>query len=139
MLGDTQGEYEKGWIPKPTRVTKLDMYALATSPIFRIAEKQGKQGRKYRPIEHLTKLLVNSASAATETNRPQALNAFINISREHACTNTRNNCMRSVDFPHAYKTIGMRPDSDTSAYIFTPNPNDGDVYTAKLAAQTSGG
>ena len=45
---------------------------------------------------------------------------------------------RSVDFPHAYKTIAIRPSSSEAAHICFLNPVDNRPYKCRILAQSFG-
>lgn len=46
--------------------------------------------------------------------------------------------MCPIEPPRARKTIGVRPDSDAASHICMLDPNDSQVYKAKLLAQPCG-
>ena len=116
----------------------MDIASIVTSPRFCISEQRGEQERNYRAVGDLARSLANSAVSAAETYCPKDLNAFVYIARDQACPNERHIRAWPIDFHVAYKTTGMRPDSDLSAYVFLPNPNGGPFCMANLLARPFG-
>ena len=77
---------------------------MSPHPLFCISWHLGAQAIKYRLVDDAAKSRVKSADSANGAYRPRDLNMFIAIA-ETQRNPTIANKMRTVDFPHAYKTI----------------------------------
>ena len=74
-----------------------------------------------------------------DTYSPKDRNMCIALAKAQSRHPRGANRMRSVDITHAYKTIGLRPDSATHSFVILLNPVDGEVDKARLPVQYFGG
>ena len=100
-----------------TRGGSMDRYpclslvgiTLPSPPAILYGGKHGKQEPKFRLIDDLTKSLVNGTVESSGTYFPKDLDSIVAIARVQASYGADQLRARSSDFPHAYKTIALRP------------------------------
>ena len=109
---------QKGWMSMPTPATPFDRSHTVLSPRFCISEQHGAQATKFRVIGDLSRSLANAAVGAVDTYFPQDLDTFMVLARLRHTYGASNLRMWSVDFPNAYKTIGLI-DSSWGRLIFS--------------------
>ena len=131
-------EYNKGWLSKPTPVTQHDRTFTVLSPRFCISEQHGTQEPKYRVIDDLSKSMVNMTVGESDTYCPQDLDTFMVLTRLQHIHGAKNLRMWSLDFPNAYKTIGLNETSKEVAHICFINPTDKRPYKARALVQPFG-
>ena len=113
-------------------------YSAIISPRFCISEHRGIQEPKFRLIDDLTKSNVNKTVGMSEIYCPPGLDSFVALTRLQHINNDGELKQRSVDFPHAYKTIALHSPSSEVANICFLNPVDDRPYKFRILAQPFG-
>ena len=131
-------EHHKGRLSKPVPVTRSDLSQTVMSPRFCIAEQHGLQEPKYRVIEDLSRSFVNSTADTTDTYFPQSLGTLVAQVRTIAKLGASDFKAWSVDFPNAYKTIGLRESSKGASSVCFVNPHTNAPRKARILVQPFG-
>ena len=66
------------------------------------------------------------------------VDSFVALARLQHINGAEGLKLRSVDCPHAYKTIAQRPSSSEAAHICFLNPVDNRPYESRILAQPFG-
>ena len=119
-------------------MTEADLDSTILSPGFCIAEHHGIQEPKFRLIGDLAKSNVNKTVQMSEIYFRQGLDSFVALTRLQHVNGSEDLKQRSVDFPHAYKTIALRPFSAEASRICFLNPVDNRPYKCRILAQPFG-
>ena len=131
-------EYNKGWLTQPVPITKTDMKHTVKSPRFCISEQHGLQEPKYRVIGDLTRSHVNSTTDTSDAYCPQDMDALVAHVRSLAKLGASDFRARSVDFPNAYKTIGLHESPSEEATICFVEPTTNIPHKARILDQPFG-
>ena len=108
------------------------------SPRFCIAEQNGLQEPKYRVIDDLSRSEVNSTTDTTDTYCPQYLDTLVAHVRALAKLGVSDFRAWSVDFPNAYKAIGLHESSLEAATICLVDPGTNVPHKARILVQPFG-
>ena len=99
----------EGCLSEPTPVSGSDLLGAILWPRFCIAEHRGVREPELRLIDDITKPNVNRTVQMTETYCPKGLDSFVALTRLRHVNGAGGLKQWSVDFPHAHKTIALRP------------------------------
>ena len=132
-------EHSKGWLSKPSPVSRADVNLAVLSPRFCIAEQHGLQQPKFRVIDDLSRFHVNSTADTTDTYCPENLDTLVTQARTLANLGRTDLKAWSVGFPNAYKKLvyatipGPPPPCDLRARAITNHSRPG-FRPSRLAA-----
>ena len=134
----TLNEVQKGWVSTPEPISAKTIETIPLSPRFAIWEQHGAQKRKIRLIDDFKRSQVNALLHLKDTSIPNTLDTMFAMARAFALSWPLVTLMLTImDFAHAYKHIGLDPNSTQFAVIALANP-EGEVMMAHLNTQPFG-
>ena len=106
--GRTLEEARMGWVTTPVPVTDYVLGNVPLSPRFAKEEQHGAGARKIRVIDDLKASQINDLLGLAETSVPESLDVFTAMAMAHGHHSPQAQLKAfSVDFPHAYKQVGV--------------------------------